>query len=110
MIKPIFNDHGLTPAIIQDIDTGDVLMLAWMNIEAFEKTVKTGQTHFWSRSRQELWHKGETSGNFQHVVNMYLDCDQDAILVQVKPEGPACHTNSMSCFFNVIPNNSEFER
>ena len=100
-ISPQFDARGLIPAIVQDAMTGQVLMLAWMNQEALDLTLKTGETHFWSRSRQELWHKGATSGNTQKVIDLYLDCDQDCILVRVHPAGPACHTGSVSCFFNI---------
>lgn len=94
-----FDERGLVPAIVQDADTGQVLTLAYMNRLALERTLATGQTHFWSRSRNELWHKGATSGNFQHVVDFALDCDGDAVLVRVQPAGPACHTGARSCFF-----------
>ena len=94
--------NGLLPTVVQDADTKDVLMVAWMNEESFHKTLETKETWFWSRSRQELWHKGGTSGNVQHVVSMALDCDGDTLLIQVKPEGPACHTGSTSCFFNDV--------
>jgi phosphoribosyl-AMP cyclohydrolase / phosphoribosyl-ATP pyrophosphohydrolase len=89
----------LLPAIVQDVHTGAVLMLAWMNREAFERTRTTGETWFWSRSRQSLWHKGETSGHSQRVVDLRFDCDADAVLVQVISNGPACHTGAVSCFF-----------
>jgi phosphoribosyl-AMP cyclohydrolase len=98
--SPHFDSNGLIPAIIQDADSGQVLMLAWMNAASLALTLETGQTHFWSRSRQELWHKGATSGNIQQVVDIHLDCDQDALLVRVHPAGPACHTGAVSCFFN----------
>jgi phosphoribosyl-AMP cyclohydrolase len=98
--QPRFDESGLLPAIVQDAATGQVLMLAYMNREAFELTRATGETHFWSRSRRELWHKGATSGNFQRVVDMALDCDSDTLLVRVQPAGPACHTGAVSCFFN----------
>jgi phosphoribosyl-AMP cyclohydrolase len=101
-LLPHYDANGLIPAIVQDADTGQVLMLAWMNAESFALTIKTGETHFWSRSRKELWHKGATSGNIQRVVTMRLDCDQDALLVKVRPAGPACHTGEVSCFFNPI--------
>ncbi len=101
-MNPHFDERGLIPAIVQDADSGQVLMLAWMNAESLQMTRQTGQTHFWSRSRKELWHKGATSGNVQRVVELALDCDQDAILVRVKPAGPACHTGATSCFFNKI--------
>lgn len=97
--KPKFNAQGLIPAIVQDADSGQVLMMAWMNANSLALTLQSGETHFWSRSRQALWHKGETSGNTQAVVNIRLDCDQDTLLVRVRPAGPACHTGATSCFF-----------
>jgi len=93
-----YDENGLIPAIIQDAETKEVLTLAYMNQESYEKTLATGETWFYSRSRQELWHKGETSGNTQKVVNVSYDCDQDALLVLVNPKGPACHTGAVSCF------------
>ncbi|ETI68016.1 bifunctional phosphoribosyl-AMP cyclohydrolase/phosphoribosyl-ATP diphosphatase HisIE [Neobacillus vireti] len=93
-----FDEKGLVPAIIQDAGTKEVLTLAYMNEESLAKTMDTGETWFFSRSRQELWHKGATSGNTQTVVSINYDCDQDAILVMVTPKGPACHTGSVSCF------------
>jgi len=93
-----FDVDGLIPAIVQDAATREVLTVAYMNEEALRKTLESGETHFWSRSRQELWHKGETSGNTQKVRNVRLDCDRDAVLVEVEPRGPACHTGSYSCF------------
>ena len=93
-----FDERGLVPAIVQNADTREVLMLAYMNQESLARTIETRQTWFWSRSRQELWHKGATSGNTQEVVGLALDCDGDAIVVLVKPAGPACHTGSVSCF------------
>ncbi len=101
MIEPDFS-KGLLTTIVQDADTKEVLMVAWMNQESYKRTVESGQTWFWSRSRQELWHKGETSGNFQDVVNLTLDCDQDTLLAEVHPHGPACHTGHRSCFFNPV--------
>ena len=99
-MKPDFEKgNGLLPTVVQDAETKDVLMVAWMNEESFHKTLETRETWFWSRSRKELWHKGGTSGNVQHVVSMALDCDGDTLLIQVKPEGPACHTGRTSCFF-----------
>ncbi len=89
---------GLRAAIIQDDATGEVLMLGWMNDEAYELTHTTGEVHFFSRSRQSLWRKGETSGHVLHVVSVTLDCDEDAVLVRVTPDGPACHDGSTSCF------------
>ena len=93
-----FDERGLVPAIVQNAETREVLMLAYMNQESLTRTIETKQTWFWSRSRQELWHKGATSGNTQDVVSLALDCDGDAIVVLVKPAGPACHTGSVSCF------------
>jgi phosphoribosyl-AMP cyclohydrolase / phosphoribosyl-ATP pyrophosphohydrolase len=93
-----FDERGLIPAIVQDATTRDVLTLAYMNRESLARTLETKQTWFWSRSRNELWHKGETSGNTQEVIQVALDCDADAIVVLVKPAGPACHTGAVSCF------------
>lgn len=93
-----FDERGLIPAIVQDAATREVLTLAYMNRESLARTFETKQTWFWSRSRNELWHKGETSGNTQEVVNLALDCDADAIIVLVKPAGPACHSGAVSCF------------
>ena len=98
-----YDDQGLIPAIVQDAGTGQVLMLAYMNAEALAKTRKTGETWFWSRSRQTLWHKGATSGNVQPVEEMRCDCDADALLVRVHPAGPACHTGQESCFYRSLP-------
>ncbi|TXL65826.1 bifunctional phosphoribosyl-AMP cyclohydrolase/phosphoribosyl-ATP diphosphatase HisIE [Cerasibacillus terrae] len=95
-----FGENGLIPAIIQDAQTQEVLMLAYMNKESLRKTMKTKETWFYSRSRQELWNKGATSGNKQIVEQLFYDCDGDTLLIQVKPLGPACHTGSTSCFFN----------
>lgn len=93
-----FDEKGLVPAIVQDVETKEVLTLAYMNQESLTKTLETGETWFYSRSRQELWHKGATSGNTQSVVSVKYDCDQDAVLVLVEPKGPACHTGAVSCF------------
>src|SRR5688572_22976785 len=93
-----FDEHGLIPAIVQDAATREVLTLAYMNRESLAKTIETQQTWFWSRSRGELWHKGETSGNTQKVVSLALDCDADALVVLVDPAGPACHSGATSCF------------
>ncbi|MFN3742462.1 MAG: phosphoribosyl-AMP cyclohydrolase [Anaerolineales bacterium] len=95
-----FDERGLIPAIIQDAQSGEVLMLAYMNREALQRTLESGETHFWSRSRRALWHKGETSGNVQKVVEIRPDCDGDALLIRVVPAGPACHTGNFTCFFN----------
>lgn len=97
-----FDEKGLVPAIIQDASTKEVLTLAYMNRESLDKTLETGETWFFSRSRQELWHKGETSGNTQKVVSVNYDCDQDALLVLVNPKGPACHTGAVSCFSEMV--------
>jgi phosphoribosyl-AMP cyclohydrolase len=94
-----FDQQGLIPAVVQDAQSGDVLMMAYMNAESLAATLRTGQTYFWSRSRQELWHKGGTSGNVQEVVEILVDCDADTLLVRVTPAGPACHTGSKTCFF-----------
>lgn len=100
--KPKFNEQGLIPAIVQDADTKDVLMLAWMNAEALNLTLQNGQVTFWSRSRGELWRKGATSGNTLELVELRLDCDEDAILVFAHPAGPACHTGETSCFYRPL--------
>ena len=97
-----FDANGLIPAIVQDHYTGKVLMLAYMNAESLEITINEGKTCFWSRSRQQLWRKGETSGNFQRVVSIRTDCDKDTLLIDVIKEGPACHTGSETCFFNNV--------
>jgi phosphoribosyl-AMP cyclohydrolase / phosphoribosyl-ATP pyrophosphohydrolase len=99
---PKFDEKGLIPAIIQDAVTQQVLMMAYMNAESLQLTRQTGETHFWSRSRKEIWHKGATSGNIQKVVEILLDCDQDTLLVRVLPSGPACHTGNITCFFNSV--------
>lgn len=97
-----FDEKGLVPAVVQDADTGKVLMLAYMNEVSLQRTVETGYTWFWSRSRQELWNKGATSGNVQKVVDIKYDCDGDSLLVQVKQTGVACHTGEYSCFHNIL--------
>ena len=97
-----FDDNGLVPAIAQDEDTLEVLMLAWMNREALEKTLQGPHATYYSRSRQALWTKGETSGHLQEVVSVRYDCDADAILLRVRQTGPACHTGARNCFFNVL--------
>ena len=94
---------NLTPAIVRDARTGEVLTLAYMNEESLQKTIASGETWFWSRSRNELWHKGATSGNTQRVVHIARDCDGDALVVSVEPAGPACHTGTTSCFTDVPP-------
>jgi phosphoribosyl-ATP pyrophosphohydrolase/phosphoribosyl-AMP cyclohydrolase len=97
-----FDAQGLVPAVVQDVATNAVVMLAYMNAESLKLTVKTGYTWFWSRSRQELWNKGATSGNLQKVRELYYDCDGDALLVRAELSGPACHTGEYSCFHNKI--------
>src|SRR5213082_2456274 len=94
-----FDERGLVPCIVQDWRTGEVLTLAYMNEEALDRTRETGETHFWSRSRGELWHKGETSGNVQKVKRLRYDCDADALVALVDPAGPACHTGERTCFY-----------
>ncbi|MEW5921851.1 MAG: phosphoribosyl-AMP cyclohydrolase [Bacillota bacterium] len=98
-----FDRYELLPAIVQDYQSGEVLMLAYMNRESFEVTLKTGLTCFWSRSRKQLWQKGETSGNIQEVKEIFYDCDADTLLLKVKQTGPACHTGERSCFYRTIP-------
>lgn len=98
----VFNDAGLIPAIVQQEGTGEVLMMAWMNAESLALTFKTGTTWFWSRSRQELWNKGATSGNMQQVKQVLVDCDKDCLLVIVDSPGPACHTGNSSCFYREL--------
>jgi len=104
MIK--FDERGLVPAIIQDADKGEVLMLGYMDKESLRRTIESGDVWFYSRSRQELWHKGETSGNFLRARSVQVDCDGDTILVRAKPEGPVCHTGNQTCFFTDVTKES----
>lgn len=97
-----FDERGLVPAIVQDAENGDVLMLAWMNRDSLALTVSEGRTVFWSRSRQELWRKGDTSGHIQHVDEIRVDCDADALLIRVHQDGAACHTGERTCFFRTL--------
>jgi len=97
-----YDGQGLIPAVVQEAETGEVLMVAWMDREAVTNTLATGLTHFWSRSRQAAWRKGETSGHSQHVQGVYADCDADTLLVQVHQDGVACHTGQRSCFFTAL--------
>ena len=97
-----YDPAGLVPAIIQDVTTGQVLMMAWMNAESLRRTLASGETVFWSRSRQEFWHKGATSGNTQRVVDLRVDCDGDTLLILVETAGPACHTGAVSCFYRSL--------
>ena len=99
-----FDENGLVPAIVQDATTKEVLMLAYMNTESLGLTLSTGETYFWSRSRQELWHKGATSGNVQSVVDVHVDCDADTLLIRVEPAGPVCHTGNQTCFYRSMEN------
>jgi phosphoribosyl-ATP pyrophosphohydrolase/phosphoribosyl-AMP cyclohydrolase len=97
-----FGTAGLIPAVVQHASTHQVLMVAWMNADALRLTLETGQAHFWSRSRGELWHKGATSGNYLHVQAILVDCDADTLLLQALPDGPACHTGEVSCFYRSL--------
>jgi len=94
--------RGLVPVVVQDAISGQVLLLAYANREAVERTLDTGLAHFWSRSRHSLWLKGETSGNYMHIVEVRVDCDTDALLYRVRPDGPACHTGERSCFYRTL--------
>jgi phosphoribosyl-AMP cyclohydrolase len=97
-----FDDNGLVPAIAQSSETGAILMMAWMNRETLERTLQTGEVTYWSRSRKEIWRKGETSGHTQHLVEALIDCDGDALLLKVDQIGPACHTGAPSCFYRKL--------
>ena len=97
-----FDDRGLIPAIVQDVENGDVLMMAWMNRESLQRTLDERRTVFWSRSRRELWRKGETSGHVQHIEEIRTDCDGDVLLIRVHQVGAACHTGERSCFFRAL--------
>lgn len=103
-----YNNEGLIPAIIQDADTNEVLMLGYMNHESLKKSIETGRTVFWSRSRKKLWTKGETSGHFQLIKEMLFDCDNDTLLIKVKREGPSCHTGNISCFYRKIGDKNSY--
>lgn len=104
-----YNAQGLLPVIAQDHTSGEVLMLAWMNAEAVQKTLETGKVTYWSRSRSSFWIKGETSGHVQELVEMRVDCDRDCLLVLVNQIGPACHTNRRSCFYTALRDGEEVE-
>ncbi len=97
-----FDERGLVPVVVQDARTGEVLMLAWANRDALQRTAETGRAHYWSRSRGALWMKGETSGHAQEVVDVRVDCDADAVLYRVRQSGPACHTGERSCFYRIV--------
>ncbi len=100
-LRPKFDGDGLVAAIAQDADTGEVLMLAWMNADALQQTIESGRAVYWSRSRNALWRKGDTSGHEQHIVEIRVDCDQDAVLLKVRQTGAACHTGRRSCFYRI---------
>lgn len=104
-----FDAGGLIPAIAQAHDTGEVLMMAWMNADAVKRTLETGRVTYWSRSRQALWIKGETSGHVQDLVEMRVDCDRDCLLLLIRQTGPACHTNRRSCFYTALRGGEEIE-
>lgn len=104
-----FDDKGLIPVIAQDVETNQVLMMAWMNAEAVSKTLESGRVTYWSRSRSSFWIKGETSGHTQELVELRLDCDRDCLLVLVRQIGPACHTNRKSCFYSAVKDGVEVE-
>ncbi len=104
-----YDDKGLIPAIAQDAGTGEVLMMAWMNREAVERTLESRKVTYWSRSRQSFWVKGETSGHLQELVDLRVDCDRDCLLVVVNQTGPACHTNRRSCFYTAVRQGDEVE-
>ena len=101
-VEIAFDENGLVPCVTQDWSTGEVLTLAYMNRDALDRTLESGEVHFWSRSRGELWHKGETSGNVQRVRSLRYDCDADALLALVEPAGPACHTGERTCFYRAV--------
>ena len=107
--KVSFNDKGLLPVIVQDIDGGEVLMMAWMNREALKKTITSGKAYFWSRSRKKLWLKGESSGHYQLVREMWIDCDEDTLLIKVEQIKAACHKGYRSCFFRKIDKEGKIE-
>ncbi|PJF10720.1 phosphoribosyl-AMP cyclohydrolase [Pseudorhodobacter sp. MZDSW-24AT] len=102
-----YDANGLIPCIAQDDESGDVLMMAWMNAQSVAQTLATGRVTYWSRSRMAFWVKGETSGHVQHLVEMRVDCDRDCLLVRVRQQGPACHTNRRSCFYTVVRDGAE---
>ncbi|WP_424833695.1 phosphoribosyl-AMP cyclohydrolase [Ruegeria sp.] len=104
-----YNEAGLVPAIAQDEGTGEVLMVAWMNAEAIERTLDTGRVTYWSRSRQSFWVKGESSGHVQELVDFRIDCDRDCLLVLVRQTGAACHTNRRTCFYTAVREGTEIE-
>ncbi|MEQ3626666.1 MAG: phosphoribosyl-AMP cyclohydrolase [Celeribacter sp.] len=104
-----YDAQGLIPAIAQDAASGEILMMAWMNAQSVTKTLETGRVTYWSRSRQAYWVKGESSGHLQHLIEMRVDCDRDCLLVLVRQEGPACHTNRRTCFYTAVRDGAEVE-
>ena len=104
-----YNDQGLIPAIAQQADTGEILMMAWMNAESVARTLDTGRVTYWSRSRASFWVKGESSGHVQALVELRVDCDRDCLLMVVRQTGPACHTNRRSCFYTAVRDGEEIE-
>ena len=109
-LHPRWDERGLIQAVATDSVTGELLMVAHMNADALAATIATGEAHYWSRSRGEVWHKGGTSGNVQRVVELRIDCDQDAIWMKVAPAGPACHTGERTCFYRVLTPSGELAR
>ena len=108
-LDPKYGDQGLLAAIVQDADTGQVLMLGWMNAEALQRTLATGRATFYSRSRDQIWVKGESSGHVQQVVEARVDCDQDAVLLRCRPHGPACHVGYQTCFYRAVRDGDRLE-
>lgn len=108
-ISLTYNDAGLIPCIAQDVDSGEVLMMAWMNSESVARTLDSGKVTYWSRSRQSFWVKGESSGHVQELVDLRVDCDRDCLLAVVRQTGPACHTNRRSCFYTSVREGEEVE-
>ncbi len=104
-----YNEAGLVPCIAQDVESGEILMMAWMNAESVAKTLETERVTYWSRSRQSFWIKGESSGHVQELVELRVDCDRDALLAMVRQTGPACHTNRRSCFYTAVRDGNEVE-
>ncbi|EEW60131.1 MAG: phosphoribosyl-AMP cyclohydrolase [Tritonibacter mobilis] len=104
-----YNEAGLVPCIAQDVESGEILMMAWMNAESVARTLETGRVTYWSRSRQSFWIKGESSGHVQELVELRVDCDRDALLALVRQTGPACHTNRRSCFYTAVRDGDEVE-
>ncbi len=104
-----YDANGLIPAIIQDVDTGEVLMMAWMNKESLADSIRTGKTHFWSRSRKKYWMKGESSGHTQDIQEVYIDCDADTIVMKVRQHGAACHEGYRNCFFRKLEPSGEWQ-